>query len=159
MYLGDARGPVAGTGASRCARGAVEARQRSVEALARRFNGANEHGNQVARLGLKLFDGTTRCSGCPPSARELLEYAALLHDIGHSIDHDRHNRHSYYLIKNAELLGFSPVEIEMIAQTARGHRKQAAQIDFARIAEPERRKTTVGARSRRDFARRRRAGP
>jgi exopolyphosphatase/guanosine-5'-triphosphate,3'-diphosphate pyrophosphatase len=55
--------------------------------------------------------------------------AALLHDIGHAIDHDRHNRHSYYLIKNAELLGFEPAEIEVIALAARGHRKQAGQLD------------------------------
>src|SRR5271168_1407911 len=69
--------------------GSVEARRRSIEALARRFNGANEHGQQVARLGLELFDGTAAELGLPRSARELLEYAALLHDIGHSIDHDR----------------------------------------------------------------------
>ena len=60
---------------------------------------------------------------------EILEYAALLHDVGHSIDHDRHNRHSYYLIKNGELLGFTPNEIEIIAQVARGHRKQAPSLD------------------------------
>ncbi len=45
------------------------------------------------------------------------------------IQHDRHNRHSYYLIKNAELLGFDAVEIEVIALAARGHRKQGAQYD------------------------------
>jgi exopolyphosphatase/guanosine-5'-triphosphate,3'-diphosphate pyrophosphatase len=52
-----------------------------------------------------------------------------LHDIGHAIDHDRHNRHSYYLVKNANLLGFEPVEIEMIALALRAHRKQSAQLD------------------------------
>jgi exopolyphosphatase / guanosine-5'-triphosphate,3'-diphosphate pyrophosphatase len=112
------------------ARGGSEAaRRRSVEALARRFNRANDHGRQVARLGRALFDGAAKLLDLPPSARELLEYAALLHDIGHSIDHDRHNRHSYYLIKNGELLGFTPPEIEIIAQVARGHRKQAPSLD------------------------------
>jgi exopolyphosphatase/guanosine-5'-triphosphate,3'-diphosphate pyrophosphatase len=53
----------------------------------------------------------------------------LLHDIGHAIDHDRHNRHSYYLVKNADLLGFEPVEVEMMALAIRAHRKQAAQLD------------------------------
>ena len=53
----------------------------------------------------------------------------MLHDIGHTIDHDRHNRHSYYLIKNADLFGFTPDEIESIAQVARGHRKQGAKVD------------------------------
>jgi exopolyphosphatase/guanosine-5'-triphosphate,3'-diphosphate pyrophosphatase len=114
-------------------RSATEARRRSVTVLARRFCGGNEHGKQVARLALKLFDATALLLGLPPGARELLEYSALLHDVGHSIDHDRHNRHSYYLIKNAELLGFNPNEIEVIAQAARGHRKQAPHLDSAEL--------------------------
>lgn len=106
-----------------------EARRRSVKALAQRFAGPNRHGRQVARLALKLFDETAPVLGLSPGGRELLEYAALLHDIGHAIDHDRHNRHTYYLIKNAELLGFEPAEIDVIALAARGHRKQAGQFD------------------------------
>jgi len=110
-------------------RTAADARRRSVGALATRFAGGNEHGKQVARLALKLFDATAPVLGLPPSSRELLEFGALLHDIGHAIDHDRHNRHSYYLIKNAELFGFDTDEIEVIAQAARGHRKQAPKLD------------------------------
>ncbi|HKV54009.1 MAG TPA: Ppx/GppA phosphatase family protein [Candidatus Binataceae bacterium] len=107
----------------------LEARRRSINALTARFSGPNPHGRQVARLALTLFDATALVLGLPESSRELLEYSALAHDIGHAIDHDRHNRHSYYLVKNAELLGFEPVEIEMMALAARAHRKQAAQFD------------------------------
>ncbi|MGB8683843.1 MAG: Ppx/GppA phosphatase family protein [Candidatus Binatus sp.] len=110
-------------------RSAADARRRSVGALATRFAAANDHGKQVAKLALKLFDATAPVLGLPKSSRELLEFAALLHDIGHAIDHDRHNRHSYYLIKNAELFGFDTDEIEVIAQAARGHRKQAPKLD------------------------------
>jgi len=108
---------------------AADARRRSVKALASRFLRSNEHGQQVAKLALRLFDATAPVLGLPKNSRELLEYAALLHDVGHAIDHDRHNRHSYYLIKNAELFGFEPDEIEVIAQAARGHRKQAPKVD------------------------------
>jgi exopolyphosphatase / guanosine-5'-triphosphate,3'-diphosphate pyrophosphatase len=110
-------------------RGAADVRRRSVNALASRFVGTNTHGRQVAKLGLKLFDATAPVLGLPPQARELLEYSALLHDIGHAIDHDWHHRHTYYLIKNAELFGFDPDEIEVLAQAARGHRKQAPKLD------------------------------
>jgi exopolyphosphatase/guanosine-5'-triphosphate,3'-diphosphate pyrophosphatase len=113
---------VAGVSARR--RAADGPRRRSVEALAARFAGVNAHGRQVARLALGLFDGVADLLRLPPSARELLEYAALLHDIGHAIDHDRHHRHSCYLVRNAELIGFERVEIEVLAQVARGHRKQ-----------------------------------
>jgi exopolyphosphatase/guanosine-5'-triphosphate,3'-diphosphate pyrophosphatase len=110
-------------------RSAPEIRRNSVKALATRFADRNLHGRQVARLALKLFEATTLPLELPESSRELLEYAALLHDIGHAIDHDRHNRHSYYLVKNADLFGFEPAEIEMIALALRAHRKQAAQLD------------------------------
>ncbi len=122
-----------GSRVTRRGRSATEARRRSVMMLAKRFCGTNEHGKQVARLALKLFDATALLLGLPASARELLEYSALLHDVGHAIDHDRHNRHSYYLIKNAELLGFAPAEIEVIAQAARGHRKQAPNLDSSEL--------------------------
>ncbi len=110
-------------------RAVIDARKHSVAALAQKFEGANAHGRTVAKLAGQLFDATAPALGLPAHARELLEHAALLHDIGHSIDHDRHNRHSYYLIKNADLFGFSPLEIETIAQVARGHRKQGAKLD------------------------------
>src|SRR6185503_17283143 len=100
-----------------------DARRRSIEALAK-FAGENGHGQQVARIALALFDASAGALRLRSSSRELLEYAALLHDIGHAIDHDRHHRHTYYLIRNAELLGFEPGEVEMIAYLARAHRKQ-----------------------------------
>jgi exopolyphosphatase/guanosine-5'-triphosphate,3'-diphosphate pyrophosphatase len=103
----------------------TNARRRSVEALAAKFAGENAHGQQVARIALAFFDATAKGLGLRRGARELLEYAALLHDVGHAIDHDRHHRHTDYLIRNTELLGFEPEEIEVIAHTARGHRKQS----------------------------------
>jgi exopolyphosphatase/guanosine-5'-triphosphate,3'-diphosphate pyrophosphatase len=110
-------------------REAIDARKHSVAALAQKFEGTNEHGQTVAKLAGQIFDATAEALELPAHAREILEYAALLHDIGHTIDHDRHNRHSYYLIKNADLFGFTPDEIESIAQVARGHRKQGAKVD------------------------------
>src|SRR5262249_53184814 len=59
----------------------------------------------------------------PEESREWLEFAALLHDVGHHIDHKNHQRHSYYLITNGELLGFRREELELIGQTARYHQK------------------------------------
>ena len=98
-------------------------------ARARATRATNAHGRHVARCSRSSSSTRSRRDlGLPPAARELLEYAALLHDIGHAIEHDRHQRHTYYLIRASELLGFSPVEIETIALVARGHRKQAPRL-------------------------------
>jgi exopolyphosphatase/guanosine-5'-triphosphate,3'-diphosphate pyrophosphatase len=47
----------------------------------------------------------------------------MLHDIGMSVDYDDHHKHSRYLILSAGLPGFTPVEVAIIAQAARYHRK------------------------------------
>jgi len=107
-------------------------RQRAVEGLAQRFVGTNAHGRHVARLALALFDATAAALGLPATAREVLHHAALLHDIGHAIEHNRHHHHSCYLIRNAELVAFDPLEIEIMAQVVRGHRKQVP-----KLADPE----------------------
>ncbi len=114
-------------------RESIDARKHSIAALAQKFEGANEHGQTVAKLAGQIFDATADALELSAQAKEILEYAALLHDIGHTIDHDRHNRHSYYLIKNADLFGFTPDEIEAIAQVARGHRKQGAKVDSTEL--------------------------
>ncbi len=101
-----------------------DVRRRSVESLGRRFGGDNLHGQQTARLAIQIFDATAAALDVPPRYRNLLEYAALLHDIGRSIDHEHHHRHSAYLIRNGELLGFDPEELQVMAEVARGHRKQ-----------------------------------
>jgi exopolyphosphatase / guanosine-5'-triphosphate,3'-diphosphate pyrophosphatase len=55
--------------------------------------------------------------------RTLLWAAAILHNCGHHVGHSSHHKHSYYLIRHAELLGFTEMEIETIANLARYHRK------------------------------------
>jgi exopolyphosphatase/guanosine-5'-triphosphate,3'-diphosphate pyrophosphatase len=77
----------------------------------------------VARLSLAVFDQTRSVHGLGDRERDWLEYGALLHDVGVHISYERHNRHSYYLIKNGDLRGFDPQEIEIIALIARYHRQ------------------------------------
>ena len=55
--------------------------------------------------------------------RELLWAACMLHDIGMSVDYDDHHKHSRYLILNGGLPGYSPIEVAIVAQAARYHRK------------------------------------
>ena len=64
-----------------------------------------------------------RIHGLTDREREWLEYAAILHDIGVHISYEGHHKHSYYLVKNGDLRGFEPDEIEAIALVARYHRQ------------------------------------
>ncbi len=123
-----------------------DVRRRSVVDLSERWTGQDAHVLHVARLTLDLFDATRRLHGFGTAERELLEYAALLHDVGHHISHRQHHKHSYYLIKNGDLRGFDPAEIEIMASIARYHtgadpsRKHA---EFAALKRPDRLRVTV----------------
>jgi exopolyphosphatase / guanosine-5'-triphosphate,3'-diphosphate pyrophosphatase len=100
-----------------------DVRRRSVIELAERCSYWPDHSHQIARLSLALFDRTRAIHGMTDKEREWLEYAAILHDAGVHISYERHHRHSYYLIKNGDLRGFEPEEIETIALVARYHRR------------------------------------
>jgi exopolyphosphatase/guanosine-5'-triphosphate,3'-diphosphate pyrophosphatase len=100
-----------------------DVRRRSVFELAERCNYWPEHSQHVARLAVGLFDQTRAIHGLTDREREWLEYAAILHDIGVHISYEGHHKHSYYLVKNGDLRGFEPDEIEAIALIARYHRQ------------------------------------
>jgi len=123
-------------------------RRRSVMELAERCNYRAAHAEQVAKLALSLFDQTIAVHTLSARAREWLEYAAMLHDVGRHISFDRHQRHSYYLIKNDGLRGFDPDEVEAIALIARHHRRaepRKSDEQFAALPGPIRRAVRVGA--------------
>jgi exopolyphosphatase/guanosine-5'-triphosphate,3'-diphosphate pyrophosphatase len=100
-----------------------DVRRRSIVELGERCGYWSEHAKHVAQLALALFDQTRGIHKLGEREREWLEYGALLHDIGVHISYERHHRHSYYLIKNGDLRGFEPEEIEIIALIARYHRQ------------------------------------
>ena len=100
-----------------------DVRRRSTVELAERCNYLADHAQHVSRLALAIFDQTRALHGLTDREREWLEYAAMLHDIGNLISFARHHRHSYYLIKNGDLRGFHPDEIEVMALVARYHRR------------------------------------
>jgi exopolyphosphatase/guanosine-5'-triphosphate,3'-diphosphate pyrophosphatase len=119
-----------------------DVRRRSTLELAERCNYYAEHAQQVVRLALAIFDQTRAVHGLTDREREWLEFAALLHDIGTHISYERHHRHSYYLIRNGDLRGFDPDEIEVVALVARYHRRgtpKRSHEEYARLPAPLRR--------------------
>jgi exopolyphosphatase/guanosine-5'-triphosphate,3'-diphosphate pyrophosphatase len=72
---------------------------------------------------LSLFDQTSALHGLGPAERGLLEVAGLLHDVGYAVAQSAHHKHSLYLIRNADLDGFSARERDLVANIARYHRK------------------------------------
>jgi exopolyphosphatase/guanosine-5'-triphosphate,3'-diphosphate pyrophosphatase len=99
-------------------------RERSVMAIAKKYRVDIAAGQRTAQLSLAIFDqlqGVLHQWG--DEEREMLWAAAILHNCGLYIRHGSHHKHSYYLIRNAELLGFNETQVEIVANLARYHRK------------------------------------
>jgi exopolyphosphatase/guanosine-5'-triphosphate,3'-diphosphate pyrophosphatase len=123
-----------------------ELRRRSVVGLARRSGYHRAHAEHTARLALDIFRGTRALHNLSNADGELLEFAALLHDIGYHISPKGHHKHGAYLIASADMKGFAPDEIAVLAQTVRYHRKatpKEGHEGFAALAPPARRKVRI----------------
>lgn len=105
----------------------MSVRERSVLQLGHTCGFDEQHAKHIAQLTLQLFDGAAKAGlhKLNGPERELLGYAAMLHDIGAFLSYNDHHLHTYYLIRHAELLGFDESEIALMATTALFHRKGA----------------------------------
>lgn len=98
-------------------------RLRSVLGLLTRMDSDGPHPRHVAKLALQLWDELTPWHGLDPRSRDLLHFAALLHDVGAVIGYDGHAAHSSYVIRNGGLRGMDADDVETIATVARYHGK------------------------------------
>ena len=118
-------------------------RRSNATRLARQLDPDYTHAETAARLAVQVFDRTVELHQLGPDARELLETAALVHNVGMIIAHSGHHKHAYYIIRNSEqLTGFSEHETELVALIARYHRKShpgPKHPEFARLEPDDRR--------------------
>jgi exopolyphosphatase/guanosine-5'-triphosphate,3'-diphosphate pyrophosphatase len=115
----------------------MSVREMSVLQLGRSCNINERHANAVVSLALQLFDSSRRIGlhDLGERERELLKYSAFLHDIGGFISFKSHHLHSHYIIGNTELLGFDQIEINIMANVARFHRKKLPKRNDQALAE------------------------
>jgi exopolyphosphatase/guanosine-5'-triphosphate,3'-diphosphate pyrophosphatase len=122
-------------------------RRQSVIDLAALMDEDTSHSAQVARLALELFDATAAHHELGDDAREILEAAALLCNVGMFLSHAQHHKHSYYVIRGTDRLsGFNDDEVERIALVARYHRKsdpRPKHVEFAALGEAAQREVSV----------------
>lgn len=115
-------------------------RLKNVIEFAKSYNVDLKHSFQVQKIALKIFDELQMLHNLDARARELLEYAAILHDIGYYISAVKHHKYSYYIIRNSDLIGFSEREVELIANIARYHRKATPKekhFNYSKLSEEE----------------------
>ena len=115
--------------------------------LSQQLDPDSRHTEVCARLAVRLFDQTRVLHGLDQEDRDLLEMAALVHNVGLSISHAAHHQHTYYIVRHSEqLTGFTDRELEMLALVARYHRRShpsPRHESFARLDPPDQRRVSI----------------
>ncbi len=78
-----------------------------------------KHAVNVRASAMFLFSALRSMHGLPPEFREWLSAAAMLYEVGDYVNRNGHHRHTYYIISNSEILGYTPQQRRIIAAIAR----------------------------------------
>jgi exopolyphosphatase/guanosine-5'-triphosphate,3'-diphosphate pyrophosphatase len=78
-----------------------------------------KHALDVRDSAMLLFTALRPVHGLPPDFREWLSAAAMLYEVGDYVNRNGHHRHTYYIISNSEILGYTPQQRRIIAAIAR----------------------------------------
>ncbi len=97
--------------------------RREVEDMGRRYGVSLERARRVANIASQIFTALQPLHQLPPASGKLLEAAAYLLDVGHYVSSVGHHKHSYYVVSNSDMPGFTESERLMIAALCRYHRK------------------------------------
>lgn len=98
-------------------------RAKSIKNLAEKYQYQEAHAFKVSELALSIFDQLGSLNTLGLEERELLSYAALLHDIGYFVSRSGHHKHGQYIVMNSGLSGFSHDELVILGNIVRYHRK------------------------------------
>jgi exopolyphosphatase/guanosine-5'-triphosphate,3'-diphosphate pyrophosphatase len=127
----------------------ADERRAAVEEFAKNCGADLSHANQVARIAGSLWRQLATPLGLAPEDRELIEWAALVANVGYLINFEGHHKHSYHLILNSELAGFEQSQLQLLASVARYHRgarpKQKHDEFSALSADDQRRVASLAA--------------
>ena len=98
-------------------------RTESLEQVCQKYLYDAAHAHHVSQLAMSLFYQLHDLHKLAEKNASVLHAAAMLHDIGLFIAHPKHHKHSYYLIKSSGLNSFNKLDLDLVANVARYHRK------------------------------------
>jgi exopolyphosphatase/guanosine-5'-triphosphate,3'-diphosphate pyrophosphatase len=94
-------------------------RRDSLLAAARHYRVDLKHAMLVREHAMQLFAGLKTVHQLPAEYREWLSAAAMLYEVGSYVNRSGRHRHTYYIISNSEILGYTPEQRRIIAAVAR----------------------------------------
>lgn len=105
--------------------GETSSKERTAQSLVIRYDIDAAQAKRVLDTALTLFAEVQELpKKTSKVAKDLLAWASLLHEIGIQINSKGYQRHSAYILQNAELAGFNLKEQQLLAQLTRFCRKK-----------------------------------
>jgi exopolyphosphatase / guanosine-5'-triphosphate,3'-diphosphate pyrophosphatase len=93
--------------------------------VASRYAVDMRHARHVCSYALSIFRFLQAKQGFTTRHEMILTVAALLHGVGRFVNDRALHKHSYYLIANSDIFGFSSHDVQLAALVARYHRRSA----------------------------------
>jgi exopolyphosphatase/guanosine-5'-triphosphate,3'-diphosphate pyrophosphatase len=115
-----------------------DVRERTISALMQRYSVDGELATTVERRARLLYLATRKAWSLGEGEWNLLSWAARTHEIGMAISHRHYNRHGAYVLRNADLPGFSQDEQETLALLVWCHRRKLPSSDFQALPDKDR---------------------
>ena len=106
----------------------------SAWSLARKYGTHKKHAEHVLANSMAIYDGLEKAYGLKKEYRVYLQVAAILHDIGRFVSHHNHGVHGMYLVQNSELFALQSIDLNIIGQIIRYHRKVKPSHSHAEFA-------------------------
>ncbi len=107
--------------------------------LTRRYSIDIRQASRVEKTASQLFELVVEPWKLDPEAdRELLNWAARLHELGMGVAHTQYHKHGAYILENSDLLGFSLAEQKALSLLVRYHRRKIDNEAFASMSDAER---------------------
>lgn len=97
--------------------------------LSQRFGMEAAYAQNTAALATQIFDQTADLHRLGERDRTMLEFAALVHDIGAYVNVRNRHKHSMYLLHSIDLPGLDPTEVEIVSHAVRYHRRAVPQLN------------------------------
>jgi exopolyphosphatase / guanosine-5'-triphosphate,3'-diphosphate pyrophosphatase len=104
---------------TRSGRAVESERWESIKRAVEHYGVDLDHALRVRESALLLFSALKSVHHLPPEYREWLSAAAMLYEVGDYVNRSGHHRHTYYIIANSEILGYTPQQRRIIGAIAR----------------------------------------
>lgn len=118
-----------------------DVREQAVNKFAQRYHVDEKQAQRVSRVALELAAQVSRAWEIGEDDRQVLDWAAHLHEVGLTVAHTKYHHHGSYLVGRSDLPGFSWQEQAMLAALVRGHRRRFPVSEFKTLPKAQRRMT------------------